>query len=119
MKKQKAFTLIETLIALAIVSIVAVGFLSALTNSTRAAATTDHMDTGRAIAQGQMEYIKEQPFSAECTYSENADLISQYPGYSVAILATPVNYDSAIQKICITVKVNEKPVMTLEDYKVQ
>jgi len=113
----RGFTLLEVLIALAIVSILSVGYLGALTNSSRAAMQTDQMDTGRVLAQHQMEYVKQAAFAA--SYTPLTISQSTYPGYSAAITVESVNYDSAIQKITVTITCGSKTVATLEDYKTQ
>jgi prepilin-type N-terminal cleavage/methylation domain-containing protein len=71
MQNQKGFTLIEVLVAMAILGLVAVGFRSSITTSTRVAISTDRIDTGRAIALSQLEYVKTLPFSATGEYSIN------------------------------------------------
>jgi prepilin-type N-terminal cleavage/methylation domain-containing protein len=121
MRNQKGFTLIEVLVAMAILGIVSVGFLSAMTTSTRAAISTDRMDTGRAIALSQMEYIKTLPFSATGEYSINEDIMSQYPGYSVPSpeVTSISGRDALIQKITVSVICNGNTVSALEDWKVK
>jgi prepilin-type N-terminal cleavage/methylation domain-containing protein len=120
MKNQKGFSLIEVLVSLAIVGILSVSFLGAMTNSTKAAISVDQKDTGRAIAQSQMEYVKELKFSAS-GYTKNSLMLAQYPNYDVSISVStpgdPGQRDALIQKVTIVVTNNGKEVFTLEDYK--
>jgi prepilin-type N-terminal cleavage/methylation domain-containing protein len=118
MRKQQGFTLIEILIAMTILGIVSVGFLSALTTSSRASIATDQMDSGRVIAQAQMEWVKSQKYLSAGNYTLNDSLMTQYPGYSVAITAlAAAQRDTNIQKVTITVTHNGKVVATLQDCK--
>jgi prepilin-type N-terminal cleavage/methylation domain-containing protein len=115
---QRGITLIEALIAMVILSIVSVTFLSAMTTSSRAVITTDRLDTSRTIAQAQMEWVKNLSFSSSGTYSHNSTLMSQYPGYTVAISAcSAAERDSSIQLITISVTYNNKVLTTLQDCK--
>jgi type II secretion system protein I len=120
-KSKNGFTLIEVLVAMAILSIVSVGFLSALTTSSKAAASIDSMDTGKVIAQSQMEYVKQQTFQSSGIYSVNTDLMAEYPGYSVSIppASTAPGRDVFIQKIVVIVGHAGKEVARLEDCKVK
>lgn len=117
--KSKGFTLIEVLIGMVIISLIAVGYLSALTASSKASMTTDQSDTARAIAQSQMEYVKEQSFSTNGNYNKDTTILSEYPGYDVLpIVGIPAaERDSLIQKITITVTYNGQTITTLEDCK--
>ena len=63
MQSERGFTLIEVLVSLALIAVVAVGYLGAMVTSTKGAETTRQIDVSRALAEGQMEYIKHQPFA--------------------------------------------------------
>jgi prepilin-type N-terminal cleavage/methylation domain-containing protein len=115
--KQNGFTLLDVLIALAIIGILSVGFMSALTNSSRAAIQTDQMDTGRTLAQMQMECIRKAEPADD--YTPITIPQNQFPNYSAAVYVENVNYDSAIQKITVVISHNGKTVASLEDYKVK
>jgi prepilin-type N-terminal cleavage/methylation domain-containing protein len=116
---EKGFALLEVLIAIAIIGVVAAGFLAAMNNATQGAQITDRIDTSRVIAQAQMEYIKTQPFRADGDYGIDTALMAQYPGYSVSdpTVENAQDRDGLIQKITVTVIHDEKIVMTLQDCK--
>ena len=120
-KKERGFSLVEMLVAMAILGIISVGFLSALSISSKAATSIDNMDTGRAIAQSQMEYVKTQAFQSSGTYAINTGLMATYPGYTVSIpqASAVAQRDAFIQKIVVIVSHAGKEVARLEDYKVK
>ena len=64
MRSEKGFTLIETIVGLAIISIIAVVFLIGMATNYTGKMVQDKGAFGEAIASSQMEYVKIQPFSA-------------------------------------------------------
>jgi prepilin-type N-terminal cleavage/methylation domain-containing protein len=119
-RKQQGFTLVEILVAMAILGVVSVGFIGGMTASSRAALRADQIDTGRAIAQAQIEWVKGQSFLSSGAYTTNDIIMAQYPGYSVAIAASTASQrDAFIQKITVTVSHNGAVVKQLQDCKVK
>jgi prepilin-type N-terminal cleavage/methylation domain-containing protein len=62
----RGITLIEVLIALAILGFVAVAFLSALATASTAILVADERTTAESLARSELEYVKSQPFSTPC-----------------------------------------------------
>ena len=60
---EKGISLIETIVGLAIVSIISVAFLSGLGTSFKSQAVQGKAAVGEAIATSHMEYVKTQPYS--------------------------------------------------------
>lgn len=123
----KGFTLIEVMIAIALLGIIAVAFLGALSTSSMALIIADERATAESIARTEMEYVKNCEYEYDDPPSyEKSDVESPtHPGYFVSIDASPLppGEDQGIQKIIITVKHGDeaetaKEVLTLEDYKV-
>ena len=82
--QEKGITLIETIVSLAIVSIVAVVFLTGMSTNYRGKMVQDKGAFGEAIASSQMEYIKKQPFSTnEYSYyvSISGRIATQQPSW--------------------------------------
>ena len=120
-KRQSGFSLIETVIAIGLMGILAVGFLGALSNASKNLAFTDERQKAKTLAEHQMEYIKQQPFLISYT---PGPISSEYSGYSVTIYADNVtSRDANMQKIRIIVSHQSKQILmvgnsTLEDYRV-
>lgn len=107
LRKQRGFTLIEVLIALALLGLIAIAFLGALAAASEAIIISDERTTAESLARSQMEYAKNQDYSDnqwsyEVTDSSRAVLAgapswwdddnppllsSNYAGYSVEVKA--------------------------------
>jgi prepilin-type N-terminal cleavage/methylation domain-containing protein len=113
-------TLIEVLIALAILGLVGGIFASGLTMTSKLIMTTQEMVTVDSLARDQMEDTKKQPYVEEATsypgISIPTDLTGQ--GYSISVSAEPLNTpDDGIQKITVTITRNGESLFTFIDYK--
>ena len=139
MKGEKGFSLIEVLVALALLGIIASGFLMAIATAYKAIYIADERTTAESLARSQIEYVKELDY---IYYSETGhevyDETTMPPGgYSIIFTAEPINSDThvpysftdvggilvfdddvGIQKITVTVQHHDKQVLTLEDFKV-
>lgn len=119
-KGEVGLTLIETLVALAILGTISVSFLNGLTTATKSVYLADEHSTAVSLAQSQMEWLKNTSYSYNATYAA-APLPDEkdYLNYSVVIAAEPLhNPDDGIQKIIVTIKRSEEAVIRLEGYKV-
>ena len=114
MKNQKGSTLIEVIIALALLGIVGVTFLHALGTTSSSRTVSNEHTAGRIIASSQMDVILTEPYAS--SYA-SVPLSPEYSGYIAAINIANL-YDGNIQKITVTVTHNAKQVTKLESYKV-
>ena len=130
--KKNGFSLVEVLVALALMAIVGGGFLMVLANSSSHTLNSDNRATAESIARTQMEYVKSLAYDG----SDNP------PVYTPAALAAPLNAanwkvlvaavrldpkndgisdDDGTQKITVTVQFNQagtwKTILTLDGYK--
>ncbi len=146
-KNERGFTLIEVLIAVALVGIIAVAFLSGLATASRALVIADEHATAESLARSQMEYVKNQgyitaadydagvPGSGEVTYDKITGIPDGYTIWSFNRAGAtvediiygvpwdsqnnlPVDTDAGLQRIKLIIKHHGKEVITLENYKV-
>jgi prepilin-type N-terminal cleavage/methylation domain-containing protein len=114
LKSEAGSTLIEVVIALALLGIIGGTFLSALvTTSNTRSVSTEHA-AGRIIAGSQMDYILNQPFAISYDVFE---IPPEYNGYTSEAVIDNL-YDGNLQKITIIVRHGDKEVTKLESYKV-
>ena len=117
---EKGFSIVETLIAIALLGITAAAFCGAVSTSYRAMFIADERQTAMNLAGHQMEYVKNLGYST--TYNP-APISSEYDGYTAAINTDSItSRDENIQKISVIISHNGVPVLmsadsTLEDFK--
>jgi len=141
-KNERGFSLIAVIIALALLGIIAVAFLTALSTASKALFIADERTTAESLARSQMEYVKSQDYitaadNSEVTYVTIAD--AEIPdGYIICSVNRasdtvediiygvpwdsqnnlPVDTDAGLQRIKLIIKHHGKEVITLEGYKV-
>jgi len=118
---ESGVSLLETLVALAILGIIAAPFLSGLVTTSRAASIADEQATAESLARSQVEWVKNVDYVYSATEYSLAPMPGDkdYTNYSVVIAAEPLHSpDDGIQKIIVTVKHSDKAIIKLEDYKV-
>ena len=120
MKSDSGFTLIETLIALAILGVVAVAILSGLTVATKATVIMDEQAIAESLVKSEIEYVKTCPYE----YS-----VSEYPVDTALTIPTdwsmappsvvPVHAtDDGIQMVTVAAEHNGRTMLSVNIYKV-
>ena len=112
---QAGMTLVESLVAIAILAICASTFILALSTGMTAARLQDTSVIGNSLAQSQMESIKTAVYdSSGASYAP----ISLPAGYTVTINTNSTIYGTSdIQKVTVIMSYSGSVVSTLEDYK--
>ena len=123
----RGFTMIEVVIAIALIGLIGVAVLSALSTASMALIIADERATAESLARSQMEYIKDNNNSLYDTNDPpeySPDLASVPDGYYIDIEAVRLDPegdgyddDDGIQKITVTVSRDGEVVVTLEDFK--
>lgn len=120
--QESGLTLIETVIALAILGAISVTFLSGMTTTSKATFIADEQTTAESLARSQMERVKTTDYVYGATEYPPALMPSgkDYINYSVVVTAEPLNNpDDGIQKITVAIKHFDKMIIKLESYKGQ
>jgi prepilin-type N-terminal cleavage/methylation domain-containing protein len=113
MRNERGVSLIETVIALALLGIIGTAFLGALATTSNTRTIADEHASARIIAESQMEEIKKQTY----TFSYDPMPIPVgYPGYSATIDVDNMR-NGNIQKITVTVTHHNRDITQLESYK--
>jgi|WetSurMetagenome_2_1015567.scaffolds.fasta_scaffold585502_2 prepilin-type N-terminal cleavage/methylation domain-containing protein len=113
---EQGMTLVETLVAIAILGVSVAAFILALSAGSIAVRMQEEDAQAQGLARSQMETIKAAAYdSTGASYST----ISAPAGYSLSLSTNSALYsNSNIQKISVTVLHNGASVYALEGYKV-
>ena len=117
---QSGMTLIETIVAIAILSAICVVFLGGLVVSSKGTLESDEQATAESVARCQMEWVQRLTYVDNATqYSpKNLETFNDYAGYSTNITAEPLTSpEDGIQKVSVNVIHNGNVVMSIEGYK--
>ena len=111
MKSEKGFTLLETILALALLGIISACFLGATATTSNARVTGDEKASGKILAESILEGIKKDTYAP--TY--NVTVPCDFAGYSANL---SVIENNNIQDITVTIIRRNREVFSLESYKV-
>ena len=115
MKSEKGISLLETIVAVALLGIISVCFLSGVATTTTARATADERATAKILAESQIEYLKKHSYEQSYNITTIPD---EYEDYTVN-LTIDNQRNGHIQKIIVAVQHHGDVVLTLESYKVR
>jgi len=136
----RGFSMLEVVIAIALLGIIAVSVLSALQTAALALISADRRATSESIARSQMEYVKTRPYidyskdlsEREPDFYEQITIQSGGGDYALETKAEPIDpsshqpydgedgvfdNDDGIQLITVAVSHDGRVVVTLKDYK--
>jgi prepilin-type N-terminal cleavage/methylation domain-containing protein len=129
---EKGFTLIETIISLALVGLTAVAFLGGLSTSLKATVVHDERAVVESLAKSQLENIEAQDYISALDYNcydpdkryntinIPADLVEQ--GYTVQINPPTTIIDSTdgyweLQSLSVEIQRYGEDILTISNYK--
>lgn len=122
MGKRSAFsgeagvTLVEVLIAVAILSVAITGLVAAFSTGSLSIRKTDRLITAESLARSQLEFTKSQTYLA--APSSYATVTPVPLGYSISSDATSISgRDANVQKITVTVQYEGDVLLALEGFK--
>ena len=130
---QKGVTLIETVIALALVGIVAVIFLNGTSTAFKGVMISQEKIAAESLANSQLEYINTQDYIQVANYDPNdpancyqlidipQDLADQ--GYAIEInppqaIVVEGGGWGEVQSVAVIVRSNGEEILTISEYKV-
>ena len=124
---EKGVTLIETLVALAILGLISVAFINGLATVAKATYITDVRTTAESLTRSGLENIKEQSYIYYTPGHGEYLSITPPTSYSVEVTTVPIHpdtkqplpsgQDQGLQKITVTVNHKGRVIVTVEDYK--
>lgn len=129
-KNMKGYSLVEVLIAIALMATTGLGILTALGSASTVLGKADIRESARNLAQAQMEYVQDleykttDPTDNLVFYDKVSNLSTEYPGFDVEVHASRVDKgsgiadDTGIQEITVQVKQGSKVIFTLVGMKV-
>ncbi len=110
MRSEKGFTLLETIVALAIMGIISVSFLTGVANSSTSRVIADERASAKILAETIMEDIRKQKYEP----SYNVTIPDDFAGYTAEIF---VEENNNIQNINITIEHRNREIIMLQCYK--
>ena len=120
----RGFSMIEVVIAIALIGVIAVAILSSFSTASMALIIADERATAESLARSQMEYVKNSPYDDVYPPGYSPDLGAVPDGYDIDIEAVRLDPegdgtgdDDGIQKITVIVSRDGEVKVTLEDYK--
>ncbi len=133
LRKQTGFTLIEILVAVALLSMIGVAFLNALFSTSKTVTASQENVAVESLARSQVERIKSEDYVPVAAYNPSdpayryelidvpADLLAA--GYSVEINPPVVIIPGAagfeLQSVAVVIKRNGEAVFTISIYSVE
>jgi len=116
----RGLTLVELIIAIALMGIIAVAFFGGLSNAMLALHYADVQTTAESLARSAMEFEKTQEFVDAPWGPKEPPLPDEFHQYTVKVSAQELN-DPSIQQILVEVfyhtRPSDDPVTTLVGYK--
>jgi prepilin-type N-terminal cleavage/methylation domain-containing protein len=93
--RSRGFTLVEVLITVALIGAIAVAFFSFMSAAASALIHADERTIAESLARSQLEFVKNQVYKPEATYTKIPDIPVGYTIWSVDSDGAVVNDDAS------------------------
>lgn len=113
-KSEKGFSLIETIVALALLATIGVSLFNGLATTSAARVSADEKVSSKILAEILMENVKKQSYSITGNYTYT--IPDEYTGYSANFTVENIRNDY-LQKLTFTIYHRNDDTFTLESYK--
>lgn len=116
-RNERGIGLAESLVAIAIIGITAVAFMTALSTGALAVRESDQEAVAQQLGRTQLEYLKSLPYDATgATYPT----VDTPPGYTISLETDASIYtDTDIQELTVTIYRDSESILTVAAYKVK
>ncbi len=116
LREQKGISVAETLVSLALLGVIGVSFLSAISTGFMTTEPLDEQIQAESLARNQLEQLKDTTYddTMPIDYPVTVDLP---PGYSLSILAHKIDGSNTIQQITVKVYRDGDILFQLTDFK--
>lgn len=117
---QRGVTLMESVIALAVLGLIAVAILSALATGAKASMIAKEQATAESLARSEVEYVKRSSYDPSATtYPIDLSIVPTAEGWTIpdAVVAAVPSRDASIQMITVTVSRHGEAILSITDYK--
>ena len=120
MKSELGYSLMETLVALAIIGIVAAIFLSGMATTTKANIITDKKATAESLVYTEIEYVKNFAYQYDASLYPVDPALTIPEGWAVPQPVVELIHatDDGAQKVTVTAQHNGEEVLSVNVYKV-
>ncbi|OGN95225.1 MAG: hypothetical protein A2Y89_02435, partial [Chloroflexi bacterium RBG_13_51_18] len=113
MKLEKGTSILEVIVALALLGIIGVLFLGSAVNSTNARYTADERASAKILAESIIDTVKKMEYAS----AYEITIPDEFTGYTADITVDNMA-NSNIQKVTVVIEHRDRDVLTLENYKV-
>lgn len=116
LRRESGLSLIDTLVALAILGTAAAAFVAAIGTGSMTAGDVKRDVIVQSLARSQLEYVKDLPFDEN---TKDYPSITTPNGYSISVDVRNIpTADKEIQVITVTVSQSGETLLIVEEYKV-
>ena len=112
---QRGFTLLEEIIAVALMGIIVTALFVGLRTITLLNVDTSTHEISKDIAASSMDYIYSQPYQTSASNYNLPSPPTRYRNFITSLTLTPINPTE--QKIALSISFGNKVVYTLIDYR--